>query len=118
RLGVLERLPKGRLELRLASRQSGKPSLALVPVAGWCVEQDELQPVGLQPRCNLIDCVFVWKQDLDAFEPCLSRGLEPVEKRDLVEHHCQVGGKARHQAWSPAKTYSLGTSNSHFCARP
>src|SRR5437868_10934288 len=97
RFRVEDRLVDAVAEFLLASGLRGKAALAAGPVAGHGVEQRQGQSVLLEPLGDGFGWVLVGEQKLDRLEAGERGGVEPVEKPDLLEHHAEIGGEARHR---------------------
>jgi hypothetical protein len=83
-------------ELRLAARQRGDATLASGEIARRQVEQRLLQLRARQRQPDLLGGMLIGKQELHRRETGIGRGFEAVEKLPFVEHHREIGGKARH----------------------
>src|SRR5205085_2711321 len=83
-------------EFLLASGLRSKTALAAGPVTGHDVEQRQGQSVCFEPLGDGFGRVLVGKQKLDRLKAGARGGVEPVEKPDLLEHHAEIGGEARH----------------------
>src|SRR6185437_12099752 len=95
---VVERLVDGAPELVLAPGKRGEAALALLPVAGWRVEERLRETVRIEPRAQLARFVRVRKQELDAAEAVAGGRGEAVEERMLVVHHGEIRCEVRHCA--------------------
>ena len=94
--GVVEGAEDAVAELLLAAGEGGGAALAGGPVAGGGVEEDLLQPGGIEAGADLGGFVVVGEEELNAAEAGLGGGVEAVEEWVFVEHHGQVGAKAGH----------------------
>ncbi len=91
--GAHQRLAHHVLKLGLAPGQAGQPAIAVGPVAGFGVEQHQLQVQVAQARLDLGSGVFVRNRALDPCEAIARGGGKAVEKRQLGVQPRQVGGK-------------------------
>ena len=111
RRGIVQCLLHALTEFRLPAGQACQAPLAIGPVARRHVEQRLGQAVRLQPGGDLGGGKIVGKQELDSLETRLARGFEPVEERQFVEHHRQIGSETRHgdpPGWLARKLQSAG----------
>src|SRR4051812_14851981 len=96
RLCVRQRGVEASLEVVEPRRQRGKTLLAGVPVTRRQVEQRLRQAVAFEPLAYLFGRMVIGKQKFDGGKSRFRSSFEAVEERDVVEHHREVGGKARH----------------------
>src|SRR5690349_3372003 len=83
-----------RAKFVFASGNTGRTAVAAGPVPWGHVEQNNLEAMPPDLFRDGIRSVFVGKQELDRVESCLGGSGKPVEERDLIEHHGEIGCKS------------------------
>jgi hypothetical protein len=96
RARVIERGGDSGAKLRFAAGERRETALARLPVARRQVEQHAFQLCCAQRGRHLVRRVCVGKKKLHAAEPGGRGGGEALQERNLLEHHAEVGGEARH----------------------
>src|SRR6266849_5369769 len=91
-----DRVAHGLQEFRLAAGQGEKTALSLPPVARPRVEEHQLEAQLAERTFDGRRIQLVDEQDLHSPEPRLGRSPEPIQDRQLLPEHGQVGGEARH----------------------
>ena len=96
RARVEKRLLHSGHEFALAAGQRRHAALALGPIAWRQIEERLRKAVLLEAGCDVVCGKIIGEKKFDAGESAIRGGREPVEKRRLLEHHAEIGGKFWH----------------------